>query len=120
MYGLDDAPGCWKGTWRDRALKIGFRECLLDPCVYILDHVEEHGNAAIDGVIGLHVDDCVGGGRGSRWQKAWAQLQREFPFGKVMYGKAKFVGSELQQHDDFSVADELAAATGEPLQWSCR
>ena len=43
---------------RHRLSKHGFTSCALDPCAFIL-----RKSGKIHGVLGVHVDDVIGGGK---------------------------------------------------------
>lgn len=103
VYGLDDAPACWHRRFSAAAKECGFKACALDPCVYIPSHMEK-GRTVVDGVLGMHVDDCVGGGSGAHWERALGLMQKRFPFRKIKLGGGGFVGSELRQHKGFSIS----------------
>ena len=84
-YGLGDQPQQW---WRtlERFLfeQLGFCQHPMDPCVFILRELSSHWNEMNDevsvipsgdvgppgslcGIVGVHVDDQINGGRGVRW-----------------------------------------------------
>ena len=39
------------------------------------------------GILGVHVDDQVNGGRGTRWENAMKRLRARFPFQKWITGR---------------------------------
>eukprot|EP00969_Alexandrium_andersonii_P110058 4855739-Alexandrium_andersonii.AAC.1 len=57
VYGLVNAPKKWRGRLRKSLEKAGFRSCSLDPCVFVLVKDKK-----VRGVLGVHVDDIIGGG----------------------------------------------------------
>ena len=61
-YGLVDAPYLWFCALQEELLRLGFETCPFDPCVYILRE-KEHGKSTnrIAGILGVHVDDGIGG-----------------------------------------------------------
>ena len=59
VYGLVNAPKKWWDRLKTSLIKHGFTSCALDPCAFIL---RKSGN--IHGVLGVHVDDVIGGGNG--------------------------------------------------------
>ena len=107
-------------------LSAGFVQHPMDPCVFLLfepvtaemqvqgqrfriprpaqsdDGVGEPGSLC--GVLGVHVDDQVNGGRGQRWKKAIAALRLRFRFRKWVTGSGEFTGSWLEQRSDLLIA----------------
>ena len=74
-YGLIDAPYLWYCALVKELIRLGMEACPFDPCVFVLreDSVIPHGNepaparkspaqGAIVDVLGVHVDDGIGGG----------------------------------------------------------
>jgi hypothetical protein len=57
-YSLIDAPYLWYCSLVSDLQKLNFEACPFDPCVFVLR--EKDGTLA--GVLGIHVDDGVGGG----------------------------------------------------------
>ena len=45
------------------------------------------------GILGVHVDDQIHGGRGVRWENAMKRLRAKFPFRKWITGSGEFTGS---------------------------
>eukprot|EP00974_Lingulodinium_polyedra_P057433 5528057-Lingulodinium_polyedra.AAC.2 len=125
-YGLGDQPQVWWLTFsRFLVEEAGFTQHPLDPCVFLLfEPAATRGTVPVDrvlvidpeataadkanpgelcGVIGQHVDDGLFGGRGKRWHEAIAALKARFPYRKWCEGKGTFVGSWLEQKEDFSI-----------------
>ena len=61
---------------------------------------------ALCGLLGIHVDDIVGGGRGSLWQVVVKQLRARFPFRKWREGSGEFTGSILAQLPDGAIIQQ--------------
>ena len=57
----------------------------------------------IVGILGLHVDDCVCGGKGRRYQQARDLLKKRFPFRRWTLREGRFVGSFVKQNEDYSI-----------------
>ena len=65
------------------------------------------------GILGVHVDDPINGGRGVRWEKAMNRFRVIFPFRKWMSGSGEFTGSWSEPRSDFStVQSQKTFATG--------
>ena len=125
VYGLINAPLRWH-LRLSRALKeAGFIPLLMDECVWILaDEISKITAVPVEvaqmlrdrmtgakknntilatrkvhGVIGVHVDDLIGGGN-AKFQKAIAWLKTELEFGAWEQTKFRFRGRELEQTSD--------------------
>ena len=59
-YGLIDAPFLWFQTLQEELTNLGFQSCPFDPCVFVLRHPNSQ---ELSGVLGIHVDDGMYGGR---------------------------------------------------------
>ena len=57
VYGLVNAPKKWWDRLKTWLIKHGFTVCALDPCAFVLQK-----SGKIHGVLGVHVDDVIGGG----------------------------------------------------------
>ena len=95
-YGLIDAPFLWFQEL-DRTLQsLGFRQSPFDPCLYVLFSEDEK---SIDGIIGMHVDDGLGGGN-SRFEAKLDALERKFTFGSKKAQTFNFTGIEIHQNSE--------------------
>ena len=57
VYGLVNAPKKWWDRLKKSLIQHEFTSCALDPCAFVL-----RMNGKIHGVLGVHVDDVIGGG----------------------------------------------------------
>ena len=105
-YGLINAPLLWYCELRTALLNLGFIVSPLDPCLFVLpkgpnhhDHSNgngNHPNSKIHGILGVHVDDGVGGGD-SVFAAAIDRLEAKFPFGSKRQGSFVFTGIQVDQ-----------------------
>ena len=58
-YGLIDAPFQWYQAISEELVKLGFTQSPFDPCMFVLYN---HDTRALEGILGLHVDDGICGG----------------------------------------------------------
>ena len=56
----------------------------------------------MDGILGTHVDDGIGGGN-HHFEKALEELQKTLPFGSREYSRFKFTALDVEQLPDFSI-----------------
>ena len=102
-YGLGDQPQQWWRTFEKlRSEHLGFDQHPMDPCVFILREPSSRWNKMHDdvvvtccgdvgppgslcGILGVHVDHQVNGGRGTRGETAMKRLRASFPFEELDY-----------------------------------
>ena len=124
-YGLGDQPQQWWRTFeRFMIEELKFEQHPMDPCIFMLretvspelkqyvskDRVSvipfsEGAQAdlvrgepgALCGILGVHVDDQINGGRGLLWCEAMEKIRDRFPFSKWVTGQGEFTGSGLTQ-----------------------
>jgi hypothetical protein len=77
IYGQASAPRQWFVAARRRLISIGYKPHALDQCLYSLHHGQD-----LISMIGLHVDDLLGGGdeNHEQYQEAKQRLKAEFTF----------------------------------------
>ena len=92
IYGLNDSPQNWFNKYRHTVRDQGWRQSQLDPCVFFLWE-----NQQLIGVMGVHVDDVVIGGKGKLFEQKLQWLRSTFPFRKWQEGQGTFCGSDLKQ-----------------------
>ena len=97
-YGLIDAPYLWYCSLVSELQKLNFEACPFDPCVFVLR--EKDGSLA--GVLGIHVDDGVGGGN-SYYQQQIDKLEQKYAFGSKKSTAFTFTGIEITQQPDNSI-----------------
>ena len=115
-YGLIDAPYLWYCALVKELLRLGMEACPFDPCVFILredsavpNTLEEEikdrkpAQGAIVGILGVHVDDGIGGG-GPKFQKVLELLEKRFAFGSKKCSSFTFTGIDVTQHHDYSIS----------------
>ena len=74
----------------------GARQARFDKCLYFI-YDGEGKNRTLVGVIGHHVDDFLGGGRGPRYEAFVKELRARFPFRRWSVGGGDFCGSLVSQ-----------------------
>ena len=113
VYGLVDAPRRWHQRLARELRNAGFVPLRTDECVWILASDAKDKTTAnsewaprqhVHGVLGVHVDDLIGGGD-QKWQKAIAQLRQALEFGSWETRKFTFRGRNLEQSMDCSVIE---------------
>lgn len=98
--------------------------CPFDPCKFVLredshipghpdDHPDPkfHAKGKIVGILGIHVDDGIGGG-GEKFQKVVKLLEQKYPFGSKKSGTFTFTGVDMTQQGDYSIALNQSAMLG--------
>ena len=96
-YGRVDAPLLFYKELSKQLMALGFTRHPLEPCVFLLQK-----NNTLHGILGMHVDDGVGGGD-SVFKGKIDELQKSLPFGSRKFDSFTFTGIHLQQHADGSI-----------------
>ncbi|CAK0792131.1 unnamed protein product, partial [Prorocentrum cordatum] len=138
-YGLGDQPQQWWRTFERYMLEeLKFDQHPMDPCVFLLREPVTQENdglvakdrvsvipyatgsesaqlrgepGALCGILGVHVDDQINGGRGQLWATAMEKLRARFPFRKWVTGSGEFTGSVLTQRADYSIVQSQSEYT---------
>ena len=97
-YGLIDAPYLWYCSLVSELQKLNFEACPFDPCVFVLREKDR----SLAGVLGIHVDDGVGGGN-SYYQQQIDKLEQKYAFGSKKSTAFTFTGIEITQQPDNSI-----------------
>ena len=96
-YGLINAPLLWYIELKGALQNLGFLVSPLDPCLFVLPKKNSApGEPYIHGVLGIHVDDGIGGGD-AVFAKAIKALEARFPFGSQRQGSFTFTGVGITQ-----------------------
>ena len=99
-YGRVDAPLLFYKELRSQLEKLNFECHPLDNCLFLLRNPQNPKQ--LDGILGTHVDDGIGGGN-ARYDQALEQLQKVLPFGSRESGRFRFTGLDIEQLPDFSI-----------------
>ena len=101
-YGRVDAPLLFYKELTKQLQKLNFRTHPLEPCVFLLESLQNH-RRIIHGILGTHVDDGVCGGD-EYFHQQLEKLKIVLPFGAFKQRKFTFTGIVLEQLPDFSIA----------------
>ena len=93
VCGLVNAPKKWWDRLKTSLIKHGFTNCALDLCALVLQK-----SGKIHGVLGVHVDDVIGGGN-ETFDRIMTAVRKEFDFWSL--GRWQF---SLQGSPDFADA----------------
>jgi len=102
-YGLIDAPFLWYCALVTELKQLGFEATPFDPCLFVLRVPEGEPSAgSLAGILGVHVDDGIGGGN-EFYDKKIKLLEKKFPFGSHKTTAFTFTGIEVTQRGDMSI-----------------
>ena len=102
-YGLIDAPYLWYCALVKELTYLGFETSPFDPCLFVLREPSTSPKAGqIAGILGIHVDDGIGGGN-EFYQRKIQQLEKKFPCGSRKMSNFTFTGIEINQRADCSI-----------------
>jgi hypothetical protein len=93
IYGLNDSPQHWFTKFTKTAKHLQWEQSRMDHCVFFLRDEQRK----LVGIMGVHVDDVVVGGRGELYQDVLNKLKQTFPFRKWKQFAGQFCGSYIQQ-----------------------
>eukprot|EP00435_Cladocopium_sp_Y103_P050503 s1907_g15.t1 len=96
IYGLNDSPQHWFTKFSGTAKSLAWVQSKMDHCVFFLRDAQ----AKLVGILGVHVDDVVTGGRGPLYESALQKLRDAFPFRKWKRFEGQFCGSYLRQNPE--------------------
>ena len=91
VYGLVNAPKKWWDRLKKTLIEHGFTSCALDPCAFVV-----RLSGKIHGVLGVHVDDVIGGGD-ETFDRIMTAVHKEFDFGAWDIGNFRFKGHQISQ-----------------------
>ena len=101
-YGRIDAPYLWYKAFRTTLEQLGFVVCPLDGCLFSLVTYGKGGKPNVRGVLGIHVDDGIGGGD-AYFHEVLSRLKKVYDFGAYNEGEFDFCGVRYRQWDDGTI-----------------
>jgi hypothetical protein len=102
-YGLIDAPFLWYCALVTELNALGFEASPFDPCFFVLrSPATAESPEKLEGVLGIHVDDGIGGGS-QVYEEKIKLLEKKFPFGSHKVSAFTFTGIEINQQGDHSI-----------------
>ena len=101
-YGRIDAPFLWFQTFKETLEGLGFVQSPFDACTFSLVTPGPDNKPLTRGVLGIHVDDGIGGGD-SYFTGILEKLRGIYSFGSYDEGEFTFTGIRFRQWDDSSV-----------------
>ena len=95
IYGQNDAPASWYNTFKDEAVRGGWKQSKFDNCLFTLRSSLDN---RLIGIMGVHVDDTALGGEDcDEFRKAVAALRTRFPYRKWRVNQGEFCGAYYTQ-----------------------
>eukprot|EP00435_Cladocopium_sp_Y103_P048495 s2024_g14.t1 len=101
-YGRVDAPILWYRALRATLEQLGFVACPYDGCLFSLVTPGKDGRPRVRGILGVHVDDGLGGGD-SYFHEVLGKLRKIYDFGAYNEGEFEFCGVKYKQWDDGTI-----------------
>ena len=92
----------WHKAFRKILEGLGFLVCPLDGCLFSPVTPEKHGKPVVRGVLGIHVNDGIGGGD-ENFHSVFNQLKQVYDFGVYNEGEFEFCGVRYRQWDDGTI-----------------
>ena len=101
-YGRIDAPFLWFQTFKKTLEDLGFVQSPFDACMFSLVTQQVDGSPRVHGVLGIHVDDGIGGGD-DYFSRVIKELRAIYSFGSYDENEFTFTGIHFRQWDDCSI-----------------
>ena len=101
-YGRVDAPYLWYCELKKVLESLGFIASPLDGCLFSLVTEGKDGRPVVHGILGIHVDDGIGGGD-QYFMKTIEKLRSIFDFGAYHKYEFDFCGVRYKQWDDGTI-----------------
>ena len=101
-YGRVDAPYLWYRALSSTLVSLGFVPCPFDGCLFMLVTPNADQTPRVRGVLGIHVDDGIGGGD-SYFGEVIEKLRGIYEFGAYNEKEFDFCGVHYRQWDDGSI-----------------
>ena len=95
-YGRVDAPFLWFQTCKETLEGLGFIQSPFDACTFCLVTPKSNGAPQVHGVLGIHVDDGIGGGD-EYFSEVIEKLRSIYNFGSYEEGEFTFTGIHFRQ-----------------------
>lgn len=96
LYGLKQAPRCWNKTITDHILKIGFKQCDSDPCLF------KRGEEKYKLVLALYIDDgLIASACPEETEKFMNEMKQRFKI--TSKSGSYFLGIEIESKTDGSI-----------------
>ena len=100
LYGLKDGARQFFISVKEELLKLGFKQCSLDPAIFYL-----HKDGKLEGIICFHVDDFLHSG-GMYFETLIRKLRQRFYAGKVEEKCFKYIGFKVKQKENVITLDQ--------------
>ena len=97
-YGRVDAPQLWYKSFRETLEGLGFVTCPMDSCVFSLLSPDSSGKPHVHGILGIHVDDSIGGGD-EYFRATIEKLRKVYSFGVFNVRSFEFCGVSFKQDE---------------------
>eukprot|EP00435_Cladocopium_sp_Y103_P056318 s71_g19.t1 len=101
-YGRIDGPFLWYKSFKKTLEELGFVACPMDGCLFSLVTRGSKGEPKVRGVLGIHVDDGLGGGD-QYFMDVIEKLRERYSFGAFNIGEFDFCGIRYRQLGDGSI-----------------
>ncbi|CAK0908408.1 unnamed protein product [Prorocentrum cordatum] len=99
IYGFVNSPRLWWRELRDFLMHIGGKQCLLDKALFCF----YNKSCRIIMIIGIHVDDLIGGADAREGSKLLETIRQRFTFGKWWDNKLTYCGKHLKKNENGTI-----------------
>ena len=99
-YGMSDGPREWYMSFSKYLISCGMRQSRYDPCIFVMDSIDEKEPKGITGILAIHVDDCIWSGSGTRWNDFIMKIRDKYKWKTWRTNGGTFCGREIQKEKD--------------------
>ena len=99
LYGLKDGARQFYLSVKEELLKLGCKQCSLDPAVFILRSEQN-----LNGIICCHVDDFLHAGD-AKFEEVMRKLRSRFAAGKIEEKNFTYIGFHIHQNENGIILD---------------
>ena len=103
VFGLPESPRLFWLLMKDEVIEAGFEPLKYAPGCFVV----RGKGGKLEGMLGVHVDDGLWGGKGPAWQKATANLRKKLDFKHELEGQFEFLGRRVTQTQKMIVVDQF-------------
>ena len=102
VFGLPESPRLFWLKMSEDVLASGFEACKYVPGAFVV----RNNDGTLGGMLGVHVDDGLWGGKGKNWEKAANSLRSKLNFKHELRDKFELLGRRVTVKKDEIIVDQ--------------
>ena len=113
LYGLSDASRQFYLSVREEMLKLGCKQCVIEPSLFY--KLSEEGK--LEGLMVSHIDDFLHAGDSVFWERVMDKFRDRFLAGRVEEDSFSYVGFRIQQNKQGIILDQGGYVDNVEMEW---